>query len=76
MAGLAKAISERGADYVLCVKNNYPEAVEHFLLAQISLDRVFTASTAAESDYDGQVRTEMRHRWTLNTAERLYKADQ
>jgi DDE family transposase len=32
--GIARMIRSRGADYVLCVKDNHPKLAESFLLAQ------------------------------------------
>lgn len=74
--GIAKAIREGGADYVLCVKDNHPKLVESFLLAQAGVGGALTPSSTSESCEDGHGRTEVRRCWTFDAVARLYKAEQ
>lgn len=74
--GIAKAIREGGADYVLCVKDNHPKLVESFLLAQAGVGGALTPISTTESREDGHGRTEVRRCWAFDAVDRLYKADQ
>ncbi|MBS0368542.1 MAG: ISAs1 family transposase [Proteobacteria bacterium] len=73
---IAKTIRERGADYVLCVKDNHPKLVESFLLAQAGIGGVLTPSSTTESREEGHGRTEVRRCWAFDAVDRLYKAEQ
>lgn len=73
---IAKTIRERGADYVLCVKDNHPKLVESFLLAQVGMGGVLTPSSTTESREEGHGRTEVRRCWAFDAVDRLYKAEQ
>jgi len=73
---IAKTIRERGADYVLCVKDNHPKLVESFLLAQAGMGGALTPSSTTESREEGHGRTEVRRCWAFDAVDRLYKAEQ
>lgn len=73
---IAKTIRERGADYVLCVKDNHPKLVESFLLAQAGIGGVLTPSSTTESREEGHGRTEVRRCWAFDAVDRLCKAEQ
>lgn len=73
---IAKTIRERGADYVLCVKDNHPKLVESFLLAQAGMRGALTPSSTTESREEGHGRTEVRRCWAFDAVDRLYKAEQ
>ena len=73
--GIAKAIRERGADYVLCVKDNHP-----MLVPSCSPRPAWSAplrpSSTTESREDGHGRAEVRRCWAFDAVDRLYKAEQ
>lgn len=73
---IAKTIRERGADYVLCVKDNHPKLVESFLLAQAGVGGALTPSSSTEHREEGHGRTEVRRCWAFDAVDRLYKAEQ
>lgn len=73
---IAKTIRQRGADYVLCVKDNHPKLVESFLLAQAGMGGALTPSSTTESREEGHGRTEVRRCWAFDAVDRLYKAEQ
>ena len=74
--GIAKAIREGGADYVLCVKDNHPKLVESFLLAQAGVGGTLRPNSTTESREEGHGRTEVRRCWAFDALDRLYKAEQ
>lgn len=74
--GIAKAIREGGADYLLCVKDSHPKLVESFLLAQAGVGGALRPSSTAESREDGHGRREVRRCWAFDAVDRLYKAEQ
>lgn len=74
--GIARAIRRRGADYVLCVKDNHPKLVESFLLAQAGVSGKLIPSSSSEMADDGHGRSEVRRCWAFDALDRLYKAEQ
>src|SRR5574338_309350 len=72
----ARMIRSRGADYVLCVKDNHPKLVESFLLAQTGVGGKLTPNSTSESSDDGHGRIEVRRCWAFDAVDRLYKAEQ
>ncbi|NMG03046.1 ISAs1 family transposase [Azoarcus taiwanensis] len=75
-ASIARTIRNRGADYVLCVKDNHPKLVESFLLAQAGVGGKLAPTSTSETADDGHGRSEVRRCWAFNAVERLYKAEQ
>lgn len=73
---IAEAIRKRGADYVLCVKDNHPSLVDSFLLAQAGVGGVLSASSTSETIDEGHGRREVRRCWAFDQVDRLYKAEQ
>jgi len=73
---IAEAIRKRGADYVLCVKDNHPSLVDSFLLAQAGVGGVLTARSTSETLGEGHGRREVRRCWAFDQTDRLYKAGQ
>lgn len=61
---------------MLCVKDNHPELVESFLLAQAEVDGSLTPSSSTESREEGHGRTEVRRCWAFDAVDRFYKASQ
>src|SRR5690606_37869964 len=52
-ASIARTIRNRGADYVLCVKDNHPKLVESFLLAQAGVGGKLAPTSTSETADDG-----------------------
>ena len=73
---IARTIRNRGADYVLCVKDNHPKLVESFLLAQAGVGGALIPASENETTDDGHGRSEIRRCWAFDAIDRLYKADQ
>lgn len=77
--GIAKAIRERGADYVLGVKDNHPKLLESFLLGAVGAVGVGGAlapSSTSEHREDAHGRREVRRCWAFAELTGLYKAEQ
>lgn len=75
-SSIAKTIRERGAHYVLCVKDNHPKLVESFLLAQAGVGGALAPTSTSERCEDAHGRTEVRRCWAFDAVNRLYKAEQ
>ena len=73
---IADEIRERGADYVLCVKDNHPKLLDSILLAQAGVGGALQASSSWESHNTGHGREEWRRCWAFSADYRLYKGDQ
>ena len=73
---IAQEIRERGADYVLCVKDNHPKLLDSILLAQAGVGGALQAVSTWESHNHGHGRDEWRRCWAFEAGERLYKGDQ
>ena len=73
---IAGQIRERGADYVLCVKDNHPKLLDAILLAQAGVGGALQAASSWESHNRGHGREEWRRCWAFEAGDRLYKGDQ
>ena len=73
---IARQIRSRGAEYVLCVKDNHPKLVESFLLAQAGVGGKLTAQDMTEDVDKSHGREEVRRCWAFGAVDRLYKAEQ
>ena len=73
---IAGEIRERGADYVLCVKDNHPKLLDSILLAQAGVGGALQAASIGESHNTGHGREEWRRCWAFDAGDRLYKGDQ
>lgn len=75
---IARAIRKRGADYVLCVKDNHPKLVESILLMLAGVaGPIEPVSFFEEADKPGRHgRTEMRRCWAYEAVDYLYKHEQ
>ena len=73
---IASEIRERGADYVLCVKDNHPKLLDSILLAQAGVGGALTAVSTWESHNHGHGRDEWRRCWAFEAGARLYKGEQ
>ena len=73
---IAGEIRERGADYVLCVKDNHPKLLDSILLAQAGVGGALQAVSTWESRNRGHGRDEWRRCWAFEAHGRLYKGEQ
>ncbi|WP_141355174.1 ISAs1 family transposase [Zoogloea ramigera] len=73
---IASEIRERGADYVLCVKDNHPKLLDSILLAQAGVGGALQAVSTWESHNHGHGRDEWRRCWAFEAGDRLYKGEQ
>jgi predicted transposase YbfD/YdcC len=75
---IARTIRKRGADYVLCVKDNHPKLVDSILLVLAGAAGPIEAATHFEErDKPGRHgRTEIRRCWAYDAVSHLYKAEQ
>lgn len=73
---IARTIRERGAHYVLCVKDNHPKLLDSILFAGIDTRGPLTPCSTHETTNPGHGRTEVRRCWAFNAIERLYKCDE
>ena len=73
---IASEIRERGADYVLCVKDNHPKLLDSILLAQAGVGGALQAVSTWESRNRGHGRDEWRRCWAFEARDQLYKGEQ
>lgn len=73
---IAQTIVSRGADYVLCVKDNHPKLSESFLLMQAGVGEPLPQPSYFEETTKGHGRIEIRRCWAYDCVERLYKHEQ
>ena len=73
---IASEIRERGADYVLCVKDNHPKLLDSILLAQAGVGGALQAVSTWESRNRGHGRDEWRRCWAFEARNQLYKGEQ
>jgi len=75
---IAHAIRKRGADYVLCVKDNHPKLVESILPMLAGVAGPIEATTHFEErDKPGRHgRTEIRRCWAYDAVSHLHKHEQ
>ena len=71
---IARAIRERGAHYVLCVKDNHPTLLDSIIFADIDPRGPLTPSSTHESKSTGHGRIEVRRCTAYDATDRLYKA--
>lgn len=71
---IARAIRERGADYVLCVKDNHPTLRDSIIFADIDARGPLRPSSMHESTSTGHGRIEVRRCTAYDATDRLYKA--
>jgi predicted transposase YbfD/YdcC len=72
---IARTIRERGAHYVLCVKDNHPKLLDSIMFAGIDPSGPLTPSSTHETKTPGHGRTEVRRCWAYDAIDRLYKAE-
>lgn len=78
-ANIAQAIQDRGADYVLAVKDNQPklaESIEDFWTSFRAHPAMHTPHGFIESVEKGHGRIETRRCWTFDQLDCLYKPEQ
>ena len=71
---IARTIRERGADYVLCVKDNQPKLLDSIMFAGLDPRGPLTPSSTHESTSTGHGRTEVRRCHAYDGIDRLHKA--
>lgn len=71
---IARAIRERGAHYVLCVKDNHPKLLDSIIFADVDPRGPLTPSSTHESTSTGHGRIEVRRCTAYDATDRLYKA--
>jgi predicted transposase YbfD/YdcC len=72
---IARTIRNRGADYVLCVKDNHPKLSESILLTLAGAGEIDPASHF-EEQIKGHGRLETRRCWAFDAVSQLHKAEQ
>lgn len=72
---IARTIRERGADYVLCVKDNHPKLLDSIIFAGIDTRGPLTPTSTHETTESGHGRTEVRRCWAFDAINRLYKGE-
>jgi predicted transposase YbfD/YdcC len=72
---VAHAIRERGAHYVLCVKDNHPKLLDSFMFADIGPRGPLTPSSTHETTSTGHGRIEVRSCTAFDATDRLHKAE-
>lgn len=73
---IARTIRERGAHYVLCVKDNHPKLLDSIMFADIDPSGPLTPSSTHETaSPPGHGRTEVRRCRAFDAIDRLYKGD-
>ncbi|PLX72885.1 MAG: ISAs1 family transposase [Azoarcus sp.] len=72
---IARTIRERGAHYVLCVKDNHPKLLDSIMFAEIDPRGPLTPSSTHESTSTGHGRIEVRRCAAYDATARLYKAE-
>ena len=72
---IARTIRDRGAHYVLCVKDNHPKLLDSIMFAGIGPKGPLTPSSTHETSTLGHGRTEIRRCWAYDATDRLYKSE-
>lgn len=72
---IARAIRERGAHYVLCVKDNHPKLLDSIMFADIDPRGPLTPSSTHQTTSTGHGRTEVRRCTAFDATDRLHKAE-
>ena len=72
---IARTIRERGAHYVLCVKDNHPKLLDSIMFAGIDTRGPLTPTSIHEhkTTKPDHGRTEIRRCWAFDAIDRLYK---
>src|SRR5690606_32097645 len=70
---IARTIRERGAHYVLCVKDNHPKLLDSILLARLGVKEVLKPASTHETTTPGHGRIEVRRCWAFDAVDRLYQ---
>lgn len=71
---IARAIRERGAHYVLCVKDNHPTLLDSIMFANLDPRGPLTPTSTHESKSTGHGRIEVRRCTAYDAIDRLHKA--
>ncbi|MBT0964273.1 ISAs1 family transposase, partial [Denitromonas sp. IR12] len=73
---IARTIRERGAHYVLCVKDNHPTLLDSILLTHAGVAGPLESASTCETRSRGHGREEVRLCQAFEADARLYKAEQ
>lgn len=74
-SAIARTIRERGAHYVLCVKENHPKLLDSIQLARAGAAGMVTPCSMHESEHSDHGRTEIRRCWAYEAKGLLYKGE-
>lgn len=74
---IARTIRERGAHYVLCVKDNHPKLLDSIMFAGIDTRGPLKPTSTHEHKptKSAHGRTEIRRCWAFDATDRLYKGE-
>lgn len=74
---IARTIRERGAHYVLCVKDNHPKLLDSIMFARIDARDPLTPTSTHEdkTTTPGHGRIEVRHCWAFGAIDRIYQGE-
>ncbi|QTQ30026.1 Transposase, IS4-like [Aromatoleum bremense] len=75
-AAIARTIRSRGADYVLCVKDNPPTLTDSILLTLAGVAEKIAPASHFEEQTKGHGRVEVRRCWAYDAVSQLYKSEQ
>ena len=75
-AAIARTIRSRGADYVLCVKDNHPTLTDSILLTLARVAGKIAPASHVEEQTKGHGRVEVRRCWAYDAVSQLYKSEQ
>lgn len=73
---IARTVRERGADYVLCVKENHPKLLDSIQLANLDPRGPLTPNSTHETTTEDHGRIEVRRCRAYAATDRLYKAEE
>ncbi|TVO64217.1 ISAs1 family transposase [Denitromonas ohlonensis] len=73
---IARTIVSRGADYVLCVKDNQPKLSESIMLARAGVGEPLPEPSYFEQTTKAHGRIELRRCWAYDCIDRLSKPEQ
>ena len=72
---IARTIRERGADYVLSVKDNHPKLLDSIILSGLGTKETLQSSSIHEMESAAHGRTEIRRCHAFGATNQLYKSE-
>jgi predicted transposase YbfD/YdcC len=73
---IARTIRNKGADYVLCVKDNHPKLTDSILFTLAGVAGKIAPASHVEEQIKSHGRLETRRCWAFEAVGQLYKAEQ